>query len=63
MIKVWQALAILLPVQSVGVSNEKRTYENAIALRAVHSTDGMTAEWAHLPYDFLEKVSKKLSGM
>lgn len=58
--KVWQALAILLPVQSVGVSNEKRTYENAIALRAVHSTDGMTAEWAHLPYDFLEKVSEEI---
>lgn len=55
--KVWQAAAILLPVQSVGVSGDERTYENAVVLRAVHSTDAMTAECVHLPYEFLEKVS------
>jgi len=55
--KVWQAAAILLPIRSVGVSADKRTYENTIVLRAVHSIDAMTAEWAHLPYDFLTKVS------
>jgi len=57
---VWQAAAILLPVKSVGVTNDQRTYENAIALRAVTSTDAMTAKWAHLPYDFLEKVSNEI---
>lgn len=55
--KVWQAGAILLPVQSVGVSNDARTYEYAVALRAVNSVDAMTAEWVDLPYDFLKKVS------
>ena len=55
--KVWQAGTILLPIQSVGVMGDERTYENAIALRAVLSTDGMTADWAHLPYEFLAKVS------
>jgi GMP synthase (glutamine-hydrolysing) len=58
--KIWQAGAILLPVQSVGVSNEQRTYENAVALRAVHSTDAMTAEVAQLPYEFLAKVSNEI---
>jgi GMP synthase (glutamine-hydrolysing) len=57
---VWQAGAILLPVQSVGVMGDERTYENAIALRAVTSTDAMTADWAHLPYDFLAKVSNEI---
>ena len=57
---VWQAGAILLPVQSVGVMGDERTYENAVALRAVTSTDGMTADWCHLPYDFLAKVSNKI---
>ena len=57
---VWQAGVILLPVQSVGVMGDERTYENAVALRAVSSTDGMTADWCHLPYDFLAKVSNKI---
>ncbi len=58
--KVWQAAAILLPVRSVGVMGDERTYENAIALRAVTSTDAMTADWAHLPYDFMAKVSNEI---
>lgn len=58
--KVWQAGTILLPIQSVGVMGDERTYENAIALRAVLSTDGMTADWAHLPYEFLAKVSNEI---
>ncbi|MDR0982816.1 MAG: glutamine-hydrolyzing GMP synthase [Culturomica sp.] len=58
--KVWQAGVILLPVQSVGVMGDERTYENVVALRAVESTDGMTADWSHLPYDFLAKVSNKI---
>jgi GMP synthase (glutamine-hydrolysing) len=57
---VWQAGAIFLPVQSVGVMGDERTYENAIALRAVSSTDGMTADWCHLPYEFLAKVSNEI---
>ena len=57
---VWQAGAIFLPIQSVGVMGDERTYENAIALRAVSSTDGMTADWCHLPYDFLAKTSNKI---
>lgn len=58
--EVWQAGAILLPVQSVGVMGDERTYEKAVALRAVTSTDGMTADWCHLPYDFLANVSNKI---
>ena len=58
--KVWQAGAIFLPVQSVGVMGDERTYENAIALRAVESTDGMTADWVHLPHEFLAKVSNEI---
>ena len=58
--EVWQAGAILLPVQSVGVMGDERTYENAVALRAVTSTDGMTADWCHLPYEFLAKTSNKI---
>ena len=58
--KVWQAGAIFLPVQSVGVMGDERTYENTVALRAVESTDGMTADWVHLPYDFLAKVSNEI---
>jgi GMP synthase (glutamine-hydrolysing) len=57
---VWQAGAILLNVQSVGVMGDERTYENAIALRAVSSTDGMTADWVHLPYEFLAKMSNEI---
>lgn len=58
--KVWQALAVLLPVQSVGVMGDERTYEYTIALRSVTSVDGMTADWAHLPYDFLSRVSNRI---
>jgi GMP synthase (glutamine-hydrolysing) len=58
--KVWQAGAILLPVRSVGVMGDERTYENTVALRAVTSTDAMTADWAHLPYEFLAKVSNEI---
>jgi GMP synthase (glutamine-hydrolysing) len=58
--QVWQAGTILLPVQSVGVMGDERTYEYTVALRAVTSTDGMTADWAHLPYDFLAKVSNDI---
>ena len=58
--QVWQAAAILLPVRSVGVMGDERTYENTVVLRAVESTDGMTADWVHLPYDFLAKVSNDI---
>lgn len=58
--KVWQAGVILLPVQSVGVMGDERTYENVVALRAVSSTDGMTADWVHLPWDFLSRVSNDI---
>lgn len=58
--QVWQAGTILLPVQSVGVMGDERTYEFTVALRAVTSVDGMTADWAHLPYDFLAKVSNDI---
>ena len=58
--KVWQAGVMLLPVQSVGVMGDERTYENCVALRAVPSTDGMTADWVHLPYEFLAKVSNEI---
>ncbi|MBO6069273.1 MAG: glutamine-hydrolyzing GMP synthase [Bacteroidales bacterium] len=58
--KVWQAGAMLLPVRSVGVMGDERTYESVVSLRAVESVDGMTADWAHLPYDFLAKVSNEI---
>ncbi len=58
--QVWQAAAILLPVQAVGVMGDERTYESVVALRAVSSTDGMTADWVHLPYEFLAKVSGEI---
>ena len=57
---VWQAGAILLPVNTVGVMGDERTYENVVCLRAVTSVDGMTADWCHLPYDFLASVSSKI---
>lgn len=57
---VWQAGAIFLPIQSVGVMGDERTYEHAVALRAVSSTDGMTADWCHLPYEFLAKISNRI---
>lgn len=58
--KVWQAGVMLLPVQSVGVMGDERTYENCVSLRAVISTDGMTADWVHLPYELLAKVSNEI---
>ena len=57
---IWQAGVILLPVKSVGVMGDERTYESTVALRAVVSTDGMTADWVHLPYDFMAKVSNDI---
>ena len=57
---VWQAGVILLPVQSVGIMGDERTYENAVVLRAVGSTDGMTADWSHLPYEFLGLISNEI---
>ncbi|HDS00763.1 MAG TPA: GMP synthase (glutamine-hydrolyzing), partial [candidate division Zixibacteria bacterium] len=58
--KVWQAFCVLLPVQAVGVMGDERTYENVLALRAVSSTDGMTADWSRLPEDLLEHVSSTI---
>ena len=59
---VWQAFAVLLPIQSVGVMGDFRTYEKTVALRAVTSTDGMTADWARLPHDFLATVSSRITS-
>jgi len=58
--KIWQAFCVLLPVQSVGVMGDERTYENVISLRAVTSVDGMTADWAHLPPEVLGKISNRI---
>jgi GMP synthase (glutamine-hydrolysing) len=58
--QVWQAGAILTPVQSVGVMGDERTYENVVALRAVSSTDGMTADWSRLPHDLLAEISTEI---
>jgi GMP synthase (glutamine-hydrolysing) len=58
--KVWQAGAVLLPIQSVGVMGDERTYEKVVALRAVVSVDGMTADWAHLPHEFLSEISSEI---
>jgi GMP synthase (glutamine-hydrolysing) len=58
--KLWQTFCVLLPVKTVGVMGDSRTYENVIAVRAVVSTDAMTANWAHLPYDLLEKISSRI---
>ena len=60
--EVWQAFAVLLPIQSVGVQGDFRTYEKTIALRAVTSTDGMTADWARLPHEFLQAVSSRITS-
>ncbi|MCK5775982.1 MAG: GMP synthase (glutamine-hydrolyzing), partial [Bacteroidales bacterium] len=57
---VWQAGVMLTPIRSVGVMGDERTYENVVALRAVSSTDGMTADWSHLPFEFLAKVSNDI---
>ena len=58
--KVWQSFAVLLPVRSVGVMGDERTYENTIALRVVESQDGMTADWVKLPYDLLARISGRI---
>jgi len=58
--KIWQTFGVLLPVKTVGVMGDKRTYENVIALRAVHSNDGMTAEWVWLPYDLLNRIASRV---
>jgi GMP synthase (glutamine-hydrolysing) len=58
--RVWQAFSVLLPVSAVGVMGDQRTYESVLALRAVTSTDGMTADFAHLPHDFLGRVASRI---
>jgi len=58
--EIWQALSVLLPVKSVGVMGDERTYENVAALRAVTSTDGMTADWARIPQDILANISNRI---
>jgi GMP synthase (glutamine-hydrolysing) len=60
--QVWQAFAVLLPVQSVGVMGDNRTYEMTIALRSVNSVDGMTADWSPLPHDLLSKISSRITN-
>ena len=57
---VWQAFCVLLPAKSIGVMGDKRTYEFTVAIRIVQSSDGMTANWAELPYSFLKKVSSRI---
>ncbi len=59
---MWQALAVLLPVRSVGVMGDRRTYEHVVALRAVTSTDAMTADWAHLPAELLARIARRITN-
>ena len=58
--KIWQSFGVLLPIKTVGVMGDERTYENVIAVRAVTSNDGMTADWVKLPYEVLEKISNRV---
>jgi GMP synthase (glutamine-hydrolysing) len=58
--EIWQAFAVLLPVRSVGVMGDERTYDNVVALRAVTSTDGMTADWYHFPHDVMARISNRI---
>ena len=57
---IWQSFGVLLPVRTVGVMGDERTYANVLAIRAVHSPDGMTADWAKIPYDVLGKISNRV---